>query len=391
MDALDRVGAGRVAGEPVEAVGGKQRHPAVEHAALERAAGLAHVKRLNGGATRRRSAPPHIHPTTTRSIPARSGRISIRSNPAGGRARPRSAPGPGRPRADRPRQLRRSESSASRPSIASRPVGPLTSASRGSCSRISGASAAHSSSLTYGRLATHEVEAPRLERPVGEPHPLGEPERGRGSPSRPRARRARCRWRRPPRRAARRRSRARSPRSRCRRRARVAGSSSSASSTSSSVSGRGISTRRSTSSSIRRKPLASRGCRRPARAARAAGPSPRTRAPRPRSTPASGLGDQPRAVAAGRPSSSSSASRRGVSTPAAASASTRRPERHADAAGDGGSAHARPRRSAPRAEPASPRPPSAEVNSLRSPARISSRLWAVSLIRWSVTRPWGKL
>ena len=33
----------------------------------------------------------------------------------------------------------------------------------------------------------------------------------------------------------------------------------------------------------------------------------------------------------------------------------------------------------------------ASVNSWRSPARTSSRLWTVSFTRWSVTRPWGKL
>ena len=133
------------------------------------------------------------------------------------------------------------------------------------------------------------------------------------------------------------------------------------------------------------------GCRPPARGGPAAGPSRRTRARRRQSTPTLRLGGQPRAVAARR------LARAAARRPGAAS----RPPRP------------RTRRSPPRAPRATlpaiagrligtsavcasrrarfSSAPSATVNSLRSPARTSSRLCAVSLIRWSVTRPCGKL
>ena len=134
-----------------------------------------------------------------------------------------------------------------------------------------------------------------------------------------------------------------------------------------------------------------RGCRRPARGGRAGAPSRRTRAPPAASTAASGsaasaarsrprrLGEQQLGVEPRR-----------VSTPAAASASDRGLERLGDRSGRGHRPH-----SAPAACASSLRrfssAASASLNSRRSPARISSSAWLVSLIRWSVTRPCGKL
>ena len=133
-----------------------------------------------------------------------------------------------------------------------------------------------------------------------------------------------------------------------------------------------------------------RGCRRPARAATRRRTISRTArappAPAGSGSAASAPRSQPVASA-----SSSSASRRGVSHPAAASASTaassasrrcrrsRRPLRPSP-------------RSAPRAAGASPRTPSA-VGELAQLAAEDARRGrcAVSLIRWSVTRPCGKL
>ena len=133
-----------------------------------------------------------------------------------------------------------------------------------------------------------------------------------------------------------------------------------------------------------------RGCRRPARARRAAGPSPRTHAPPPRSTPASGVGGEPRAVEAGRlgeqqlgvePRRSRPRPPRARRSPTASASR--------DGPGDGG-AH-RPSAVCASSRARFSSAASAEVNSLRSPSRTSSRLCAVSLIRWSVTRPCGKL
>ena len=93
--------------------------------------------------------------------------------------------------------------------------------------------------------------------------------------------------------------------------------------------------------------------------------------------------------------SSSSASRRGVSTSqraaprpstaaARASSTLGRGRGHLQLAGSAGSAAASRRRCFSSAERAS-------VNSPRAPPRTLSRLCEVSLIRWSVTLPWGKL
>ena len=136
-----------------------------------------------------------------------------------------------------------------------------------------------------------------------------------------------------------------------------------------------------------------RGCRRPARAAAAAGPSRRSAAPRRR-------GDL------GRPDR-----RPGPPCPA-------RSPRRAAVRRRGGARRPRPRAGHRRRRPGprrrSPRrsrwadggahptaaasslrrfssAASASVNSARSPPSTPSRLWEVSLIRWSVTRPWGKL
>ena len=135
-----------------------------------------------------------------------------------------------------------------------------------------------------------------------------------------------------------------------------------------------------------------RGCRRPARAAPAGGPWRRTRARRRASTPASGVGGEPRPVEPGRLGEQQLGVEPRACRPRRPRA-RRPPPRSAsrDRAG-GGRAH----RSRVSAVCASSRArfssaPSAEVNSLRSPPRTSSRLCAVSLIRWSVTRPWGKL
>ena len=111
-------------------------------------------------------------------------------------------------------------------------------------------------------------------------------------------------------------------------------------------------------------------------------------------TRVAGDGDQRRAR---RPpsasASSSSASRRGASTPAAARRDRRRRPARARSR-PGGHAHRaplRPRRPAPRASARFSSACSAAVNSARSPSSTASRLCAVSLMRWSVTRPCGKL
>ncbi len=178
----------------------------------------------------------------------------------------------------------------------------------------------------------------------------------------------------------------RSRRSRCRRRAAVAGARSSASSTSSSVSGRGISTRRSTASSS------------PPEAVAADDVGDRL-APQP---PPHHLAEQPRRSRRQLP-------RRGrrpgppgrVPSPLPAALRRRagdlRPRRRASASTAAPSA-SRYRRSAgtqPTAAVSSrwrfSSAASASVNSERSPPSTPSRLCEVSLIRWSVTRPWGKL
>ena len=76
MDPLDRGLVERVAGEPVEPVGGKDRDAAGGDAVLER--------RARGGAPSIRIETISLiaAPTTTRSIPARSRRVSISPKPA---------------------------------------------------------------------------------------------------------------------------------------------------------------------------------------------------------------------------------------------------------------------------------------------------------------------
>ena len=118
VDAARRGGVERVAGEPVDGVGGKDRDAARRDAALERRA------RRVGAVALDRDRLAHRAPTTTRSIPARSRRASTRPKPGARRRGPR----PRRPGRRRPRARSRAQSggAASRPRIASSPSAPAT-------------------------------------------------------------------------------------------------------------------------------------------------------------------------------------------------------------------------------------------------------------------------
>ena len=200
----------------------------------------------------------HRRPTTTRSIPARSRRVSISPKPA---SRSSSADRGRLPLADLEPDDRgatagslRHDRRGSRRGRRGRRAAPRAAPSRGSRAARPGPVALGD----VGQVGEDEVEARSPARGTVPARGSGRGRRGRAarrSRAPPRAPRPRCRWRSPRSPAARRRPRARSRPSRCRRRAAAAGRSSSATSTSSSVSGRGISTRRSTASSRWRKPL----------------------------------------------------------------------------------------------------------------------------------------
>ena len=135
-----------------------------------------------------------------------------------------------------------------------------------------------------------------------------------------------------------------------------------------------------------------RGCRRPARAGPAAAPSRRTGARRPSPTDAVRLGREPRPIAARRLGEQQLGVEARRVDAGGLEGVGRRREGLAYAARPTAAAH----QDAASAVCASRRcrfssAASASVNSRRSPASTSSRLCAVSLIRWSVTRPWGKL
>src|SRR5918994_3607213 len=76
VDAVDGGAVERVAREPVQGVGGEHGDAAGADAALE--LGPRPLRAGGGDADRT----DHLHPTTTRSFPARSRRVSGRSNPA---------------------------------------------------------------------------------------------------------------------------------------------------------------------------------------------------------------------------------------------------------------------------------------------------------------------
>ena len=249
------LGVERVAGEPVEPVGGEDGDTAGGDAALQRRAAPPRPRRARSRRPRHRPAPDRPPARSRRGrggsrissearLPHQLGNLLGLPLPHLQRQRPPSLLGhPGNEHGPGRR-------------IASRPSGPASSASRGSHCVTSGCSEGQSRSATYGRLAS---DRGRSSRPPG-PSPRGS---GRAPPGRA-ARRSLA----PP--PAHRRGVGRGhlalrqlvgDRQGDRAGAgadvehRAPARSSSASSTSSSVSGRGISTRRSTASSMRRNPL----------------------------------------------------------------------------------------------------------------------------------------
>ena len=392
VDARDRGGVQRVAGEPVEPSAGKIATPpsATQRSSAARAASApsrsigdrlgsprphddALDRRRGRGASRpARTPPPHAAPRPSAAWPAPTS-SAIAS--ALGRRVARSGRGSRRG-----------------------PSAPATSASRGSQSRISGASPSHSASRDVGQVGDDEVEAaPAAASPRSKRHPVA---RARGA----RALLARDR---------------RAPRARCPSRSpRAPGSSSAIASATAPTPVPTSSTRRRARARARPRPAArsraaesaragrpparcretpcGRGCRRPARGAAGAGPSRRTRArrrrvePRPRARRPACARSQPGRLGEQQLGVEPRRSRRRPR----ASASVAARERVARPVG-GRDRHGR--RSGRRLGGLRLEPPALLLRGERlgelasSPPAPRRGCATVCLTRWSVTRPWGKL
>ena len=247
VDALDRRRVERIAAQPVEPIGGEQNDPAPADASLERPSAPAPRHRAQS----RRSRSPR--PTTTRSIPARSRLRSALQKPAA-LTRASTCRGLPLPHLERDR-LALGPRRPAEPRIASRPSAPATSASRGSYSLISGCSVPspprlHRADWRRPGRSARALRAPTLSKATRS----ARPSRAALAAATPRAagevsvamteRLGHLVG-----------DRQRDSAGACADLEHRLGRGPSATSTSSSVSGRGIRTRRSTSSSIRRKPL----------------------------------------------------------------------------------------------------------------------------------------
>ena len=244
---LDRGRRAGVAREPVDRVGGEHDDPARRDRALERVDVQSrpplecHVR-------------PRRRPTSTRSIPARSAIVSTSGKPASRISagdRGRLAGADLQRDGVRRRRARRGQQAADHVE----PARPGAQRERRLVADDVGRQLG--AVLHVGRVRDDRVEPARSRPRAGRrggtrPRARAAPR----SPAPPPARRRSRPWRRPRGRAARTRARARSPPSRCRRRRRASPARrSSTASTRCSVSGRGISTRGSTASSIERKPF----------------------------------------------------------------------------------------------------------------------------------------